>query len=635
MSNNCSCFCERLGTLFPRITDECDAFMELDRITTATFFDSKHSTRWVSNHWQIPCTIMAMYLLLLYVPLGAPAPASAPSRAVLVTWNALMALLSMMGAGICIPDLLFNPNGGVLIRGFAASVCTHASAHGMDWTGMALFAFLLSKPMELVDTLLLCRKGRPVTFLHAYHHSTVIYFTWYMYAARQSAGLWFASMNLFVHCIMYSYYAAASVGRRPPSSAALTITCLQISQMIMGCTILFTALTTPGCHTHVATCTLGFCIYGSYTVLFVHFFATRYVGRWSLGPLLHNPLFGLRITDKIALYFFVRGFGLLPTRAKLLWIALTQDHASVVTTALMLEMLAPPATRGATSAGADHQTTYLRNCLQRYGLMDASQRSRVTPGDIAAVGPLLRGTRVALHRQMYHLPESITTGRAAGLHRVYDAATPSIYMLQGREVEIDAEWNHMMRYISLASARQLSTVVRRVLKAHPSPRIIDWCGGAGDNAQLYAHLFPEAAVTVVDLPQVCARVPCTFHTIPCDLHTALPALPRELCDAVFMIHTIREWRLDQLIPFFKWGRDALADGGVIVMNMVRPQTLPQHPLTAFDTYFACSASSDQRSHSAPSLRDALISTGFENVITHALGPDEHHVYLCAHRARRS
>lgn len=44
-------------------------------------------------------------------------------------------------------------------------------------------------------------------FFSRYHHITVLIYTWYTYEAYEPPLRWFMTMNMFVHALMYSYYA--------------------------------------------------------------------------------------------------------------------------------------------------------------------------------------------------------------------------------------------------------------------------------------------------------------------------------------------------------------------------------------------------------------------------------------------
>lgn len=75
--------------------------------------------------------------------------------------------------------------------------------------------FFFSKVIELSDTLLIIlrKKNNQLTFLHVYHHSTMI-FNWWLGVKYVAGGQSFfvGLINTFVHVIMYSYYGLAALG---------------------------------------------------------------------------------------------------------------------------------------------------------------------------------------------------------------------------------------------------------------------------------------------------------------------------------------------------------------------------------------------------------------------------------------
>ncbi len=75
--------------------------------------------------------------------------------------------------------------------------------------------FFFSKVIELLDTLffILRKKNNQITFLHVYHHCTMIINWWLGVKYIAGGQSWFLAMcNSFVHIIMYSYYALAAMG---------------------------------------------------------------------------------------------------------------------------------------------------------------------------------------------------------------------------------------------------------------------------------------------------------------------------------------------------------------------------------------------------------------------------------------
>jgi len=85
-------------------------------------------------------------------------------------------------------------------------------------------------------------------------------------------------MNAFVHWIMYGYYSLSVVfkGLRRVPFLPLTITLLQITQMLLGMVLL--GYRTARCNSKkTQNLAFGWLIYASYFVLFVHYFAGRYL----------------------------------------------------------------------------------------------------------------------------------------------------------------------------------------------------------------------------------------------------------------------------------------------------------------------------------------------------------------------
>ncbi|NXD96810.1 ELOV4 protein, partial [Chaetorhynchus papuensis] len=74
-----------------------------------------------------------------------------------------------------------------------------------------------SKVLELLDTVLLIlyKKQEQVTFLHVYHHGSVLSSWWSGVKHVPGGQAFFIGMlNSFVHIFMYGYYSLASLGPR-------------------------------------------------------------------------------------------------------------------------------------------------------------------------------------------------------------------------------------------------------------------------------------------------------------------------------------------------------------------------------------------------------------------------------------
>lgn len=152
---------------------------------------------------------------------------------------------------------------------------------GQGASGLWLMLFVYAKYAELFDTLFLILRRRHVTFLHWYHHATVLLYCWRLYGDRPAVGIWFAAMNYLVHSVMYFYYFLTAVGFRPKWGIVVTI--LQLMQMVAGMALCITVgyykFYRPEVKTHVTEGTFyyGIVIYLSYFALFLSFFWKRYI----------------------------------------------------------------------------------------------------------------------------------------------------------------------------------------------------------------------------------------------------------------------------------------------------------------------------------------------------------------------
>ena len=192
-------------------------------------FDGAVWTRWTSHNWHVPLLAVAAYMLGIPT-LRALMASRQPLRMPVVTaaWNFALALFSLCGACATVPQLLVGSEGGLLSRGFYASVCVHPSTYGCGSVGLFVALFIYSKFAELIDTALLLLRKAPVITLHWYHHASVLLYCWHAYAARIGTGLWYAAMNYTVHALMYTYFgltqcgpAAKRLAKRVSSAAPL------------------------------------------------------------------------------------------------------------------------------------------------------------------------------------------------------------------------------------------------------------------------------------------------------------------------------------------------------------------------------------------------------------------------------
>lgn len=202
----------------------------------------------------------------------------------LAAWNLFLAVFSFYGAFRTVPHLLHR----IVSYSFEDTVCESALiAYGGGASGLATQLFILSKIPELIDTVFIVLRKKPLIFLHWYHHVTVLLYCWNSYVTTSSAGIYFVAMNYSVHAIMYFYYFLQAIKSIPKWFPSWLITIAQISQMFVGTFIVGASLYfyfeggekyAPGkCNNSVSTLIAGFVMYGSYLYLFVEFAVKRFI----------------------------------------------------------------------------------------------------------------------------------------------------------------------------------------------------------------------------------------------------------------------------------------------------------------------------------------------------------------------
>ncbi|XP_052863983.1 elongation of very long chain fatty acids protein 7-like [Anopheles cruzii] len=90
-----------------------------------------------------------------------------------------------------------------------------ALSHPKIWNGA--WMYLMLKIVELLDTVffVLRKKQNQVSFLHVYHHTIMVLFTWfYLKYIPGMEAAFIGVLNSFVHIIMYTYYLIAALGPR-------------------------------------------------------------------------------------------------------------------------------------------------------------------------------------------------------------------------------------------------------------------------------------------------------------------------------------------------------------------------------------------------------------------------------------
>jgi len=242
---------------------------------------------WHASHLEVPVFACCVYFTVVFWLPGVLEARNLKFnlRWQMIFWNILLAVFSMLGVSRTVPHLY----RGLQEKGFEGTICNDAAWFLNGKSGFWVLLFIYSKIPELVDTLFLVLKRRPVILLHWFHHCTVLMFCWHGYHTKAGPGMWFATMNFCVHAIMYTYYAAmaARLAKKFLNMIAPLITALQILQMMGGMIVVVTAVRKQNadgqCDADPANLKLGFAMYFSYFVLFFMLFWSKYVEKPCQG----------------------------------------------------------------------------------------------------------------------------------------------------------------------------------------------------------------------------------------------------------------------------------------------------------------------------------------------------------------
>ncbi|KAH7717966.1 GNS1/SUR4 family protein [Aphelenchoides avenae] len=238
--------------------------------------DHIYVTYLFQNYWWHTITVSILYLIAVQQLERWMRPRPPMQlKGALTVWNGGLALFSILGAIRTTEEFAHT----MLNEGLYRSLCycfdpTSVSAH---W----FLFFAISKVVELGDTVFLAVRKRKLTFLHCYHHCTVLVYTFHSGAEHLAAGRWFMWMNFIAHAFMYSYFTAMSMGVKVPRQLAKCVTIIQITQMFLGISVSLAvyaikSFTGLPCHQSQTNLSLAFIIYASYAVLFVRFFLEAY-----------------------------------------------------------------------------------------------------------------------------------------------------------------------------------------------------------------------------------------------------------------------------------------------------------------------------------------------------------------------
>ncbi|KAG5352115.1 hypothetical protein C0989_003635 [Termitomyces sp. Mn162] len=170
--------------------------------------------------------------------------------------------------------------------GIFKSICAPSS-----WTPRMEFYYMINyyfKYLELLDTVFLALKKKPMQFLHVFHHSATALLCYSQLNGRTSISWTVIVLNLAVHVVMYYYYYATAGGAKIWWKKYLTS--MQITQFVIDLVLVYfgtyshmTVAYFPNTLPSIGDCagSEGSAIFGcvlltSYLGLFINFYLQTY-----------------------------------------------------------------------------------------------------------------------------------------------------------------------------------------------------------------------------------------------------------------------------------------------------------------------------------------------------------------------
>jgi len=158
------------------------------------------------------------------------------------------------------------------------------------WTSRLEFYYMINycfKYLELLDTVFLALKKKPLAFLHVFHHSATALLCYTQLNGKTSVQWIPITINLAVHVVMYYYYYATAGGARIWWKKHLTT--MQITQFVVDLFVVyfgtysyyaatyFPSLPTYGtCAGTESAAVFGCLLLTSYLFLFINFYIQTY-----------------------------------------------------------------------------------------------------------------------------------------------------------------------------------------------------------------------------------------------------------------------------------------------------------------------------------------------------------------------
>ena len=242
-------------------------------------FDMEKALPLMNECWPLVIGIIVGYVSMVFCVKPLCHPYWDLLRTVRHAWNTGLAVFSLIGSIHVVSHLAQS----VATRGLYTAVTEADETFLKGPTGFWMLLFILGKIVELGDTVLLLLSGKSPSFLHWFHHTTVLPWSWHEILAKTPMNCFCMAFNYSVHSIMYGYFALNDTFDDPAFRRrwGTRITFIQCTQFALDLIVFsiagFDRFTLgPASQTSVTSLLLSAFIIISYLVLFLQFAEEKY-----------------------------------------------------------------------------------------------------------------------------------------------------------------------------------------------------------------------------------------------------------------------------------------------------------------------------------------------------------------------
>lgn len=193
-------------------------------------YDFKRSKQWLMDYEGILLKCVIIYVIAIFTikyVMGPRKPFGLQQS--LTIWNAILAVFSIAGFVQITPIFLKV----ISQKGIQHTYTEIGDLQKHPVAGYWAFVWCVSKIPELIDTLFIVLRKKPLMFMHWYHHAVTGYFAFVTFYEDNAYMVWVVWLNYFIHSFMYSYYCARAMNIRIPPQFAQILTFAQIIQFLI------------------------------------------------------------------------------------------------------------------------------------------------------------------------------------------------------------------------------------------------------------------------------------------------------------------------------------------------------------------------------------------------------------------